>query len=318
MCPGFERTQYIPVLVATLGRGREEDRRPGPPPWTDLEGSGEADAPRAHPGQVAVHAETAAHPTGVGSVRGHRTALQPLGQLAGEQQVRQLRAAVGLETLIASLALEVVEAHAPPGGVMADRGQADDPRRRAGAQPVQEEVGQVEVAQVVDAERLLEPLRGEQAVRPRPAGVVHQHIKPVPTCEDLVGGAADGAQVGQIQRHDVDVVVPGPPGHLGRRRGRLRLVAAGQHGRGLERGHTDRRLQPDAHVGPGDDDDLASQHDGPQFEHTERARAPTERARAPTERGRVPTDPADSLLVSPPMTAEHVRHAAADDLVPAS
>ena len=39
MCPGFERTQYIPVFVADLGRGRQEDRRPGPPPGTDLERS---------------------------------------------------------------------------------------------------------------------------------------------------------------------------------------------------------------------------------------------------------------------------------------
>src|SRR5271169_5512560 len=110
---------------------------------------------------------------------------------------------------------------------------------------------------MVHTEGVLEALGGQLAVGPRPAGVVDEDVEALPTGEDVLRRLLDRRQVGQVQGHDMDVVVPGAlrdllGGDLG-----LRRVAAGQHRGGTERGHAHRRLEPDADVGAGDEDDLA-------------------------------------------------------------
>ena len=92
--------------------------------------------------------------------------------------------------------------------MVADRGDVDDRGPGAGAQPAQQQVRQGEVAEMVDAERVLEALRRCLALGPGPAGVVDQDVEAVPAGEDLVGRLADRGQVGQVERHHVDVVVP--------------------------------------------------------------------------------------------------------------
>ena len=141
--------------------------------------------------------------------------------------------------------------------VVTDRGDVDDAGRARALQPLEQQVRQVEVPQMVHAERVLEALRGELALGPRPAGVVHQNVEAPPARRDLVGRLADRRQVGEVERDDVHVVVPCALRDLLRRRLRLGLVPAGQHGRGSLLGDADRRLEPDPGVGTGDDDDLA-------------------------------------------------------------
>ena len=49
MCPGFERTQYIPVLVATSGEDARKTDVLAPRRGADLEGSDEADPHALNP-----------------------------------------------------------------------------------------------------------------------------------------------------------------------------------------------------------------------------------------------------------------------------
>ena len=75
--------------------------------------------------------------------------------------------------------------------------------------------------------------------------------------QHLVGRLADRCEVGQVERDGVHVVVPGPLDDLPGGRLGLGLVTAGQHCRRPLGRHAHRRLEADARVGPGDDDDLA-------------------------------------------------------------
>ena len=82
---------------------------------------------------------------------------------------------------------------------------------RCRLQAVEQQAGQVEVRQVADAHGVLEALRRLLALRPGPAGVVVEDVEAVPAGQDVVGRLAHRGQVGQVERDDVDVVVPGPP-----------------------------------------------------------------------------------------------------------
>ena len=133
--------------------------------------------------------------------------------------------------------------------------------RRAEQQP-----GQEEVPEMIDAERLLEVLRRLMAFRPDPAGVVDQHIEAVPSGQYVGGGGAHRRQVGEIERDHMHVVVARPscdfPGGVVS----LLLVATGQHGRRPLRRHPHGRLLSDAVVTARDDHDLALHaHDSSAF-----------------------------------------------------
>ena len=179
------------------------------------------------------------------------------GQLAGEQNVGQLGTTVGIHGGVALLALQVVETHPAPGRVVADRGEVDDPRRRALGEAGQEQPGEEEVTEMIDPERLLETLRGLLAFRPYPARVVDQHIEAVPSAQHVCGRRAHRGQVGEIERHHVHVVVARSPGDFSGGVVRFLLVATGQHGGRPLRRHPYGRLLPDAVVAARDDHDLA-------------------------------------------------------------
>ena len=126
----------MPVLPATSGDVARWTEVLAPRSGLYLEGADEPHAEAHEPVQVAVHAEAAADGAGMDGVDGYgggAVELQPLGQLAGEQDVGELRAAVGLHALVVALALEVVETHAAPGRVVTHRRQVDDTARRTGA-----------------------------------------------------------------------------------------------------------------------------------------------------------------------------------------
>ena len=108
---------------------------------------------------VTVHTEAAAHRAGMYGVDGHAGAVEAGGQLAREENVGQLGAAVGIHGGVALLALQIVEAHAAPGRMVSHRGEVDDPRRCALGDAGEEQFGQEEVPEMIDPERLLETLR---------------------------------------------------------------------------------------------------------------------------------------------------------------
>lgn len=103
--------------------------------------------------------------TWVEAVAGDAGALQPVGQLPGEQHVAQLAVAVGLEVVPGGL----TGRHVPAGSqqrevdvakAVQERGHGDHPAGRALPQSLQEQVGEQEVTQVVHAERHSEAVLG--------------------------------------------------------------------------------------------------------------------------------------------------------------
>lgn len=99
------------------------------------------------------------------AVAGDAGALQPVGQLPGEQHVAQLAVAVGLKVVPGGLSGH----HVPAGSqqrevdvakAVQECGHGDHPAGRALLQSLQEQVGEQEVTQVVHAERHSETVLG--------------------------------------------------------------------------------------------------------------------------------------------------------------
>ena len=113
------------------------------------------------------------------------------------------------------------------------------------------------MAQVVDAEGLLEALSSGLSLGPYAAGVVHQHVQSSPRLCDGGRALPDRGEVSQVQRHHMHVVVAGALPHLGGCGVGLLEVPAGENGGGTRGREAYRGLLADAAVGAGDDDDLA-------------------------------------------------------------
>ena len=77
MWPGFERTQYMPVLAATSGDVARKIEVLAPRRGLIWTGRIRRDAEPHDPGDVAVHAEAAAHPARVGGVGRDPAAVEP-------------------------------------------------------------------------------------------------------------------------------------------------------------------------------------------------------------------------------------------------
>ena len=125
---------------------------------------------------------------------------------------------------------------------------------RAGAdatQPLAQQGGQQEGAEVVDLEGLLEAVDGDPALHEHEAGVVDEDVQRVEARQQLAGGGAHGVEVRVVAGDDVQVRVAGRGGDL--RAGALaaldaatqqrdRRALAGEGQRGLvARGPSSRR-----------------------------------------------------------------------------
>ena len=64
-------------------------------------------------------------------------------------------------------------------------------RRSTGDQAVKQQVRQQERREVVERERVLQPVGGDVAVRPKPADVVDEDIQPWIRGQHVVGQAMD-------------------------------------------------------------------------------------------------------------------------------
>jgi hypothetical protein len=137
-------------------RPRDRAEQPVQPPWIfgSEAGSGHA---------------------GVQHVGGDAGALQAAGQLVGEHDVGQLGLVVGPLSGVSALALQVVEVDAThrlgPGG------DGHDPCGCARLEPVEQQVGEQERAEVVDREGVFQAVGRGVAGGPGAAHVVDQHVQ---------------------------------------------------------------------------------------------------------------------------------------------
>ena len=102
---------------------------------------------------------------------------QPAIELQREEQVGELRLAVGAPAVVAAFALEVVELHAPD--AVRSAAERHHPRGVAPLHRVNEQAGQREVTQVVGPELKLEAVGGGGARRRHHPGVVDQEVQPL-------------------------------------------------------------------------------------------------------------------------------------------
>ena len=138
---------------------------------------------------------------------------------------------------------------------VADAADRDDAGPGDRQEPVQQQTGEGEVAQVVGAELQLEAVLGVALRRVHHAGVVDQQVDAVVVGAQLLGGLAGGLQRCQVEFLQRDVGIRGAP--LNQQCGILAFVEVahreddvralfGQRGCGLE---------AEAGVGAGDDGD---------------------------------------------------------------
>ncbi len=98
-----------------------------------------------------------AHQTGVQHVSCNACARQPPRQLVSEHDIGKFGAPVGHETSVIFLELQIIEIHLY--AFMRRRRHIDYAGRSAGLQPLKEQIGQQEVAQVVEGESLFKSFR---------------------------------------------------------------------------------------------------------------------------------------------------------------
>ena len=184
---------------------------------------------------------------------GDAGALELLGEAARGEHVGQLGAAVGLHDRVAVLEAEVVEVHGPR--VVGLRRREHDAGRSALDQPVAEQRGEQEAAEVVDRERRLDAVGGQAATRANtvPALLTRTSIRSQ-VVEHVVGQPAYGVLVGEVAQQGVDaarrLLGPDPADRGGGPVGAAADEddpAAGVGGRDLARA-----LQPDAVAAAGD------------------------------------------------------------------
>ncbi|MEJ0042246.1 MAG: hypothetical protein WDM81_08530 [Rhizomicrobium sp.] len=171
---------------------------------------------------------------GMQAVGGHAAAFEAPRQLAREQDVHELRGAVGAEGAVALAELKVVEVD--PAGAVGHRSGGDDARARRRLQVGQQNIGDDEIGQVVDREGHLQPVdaflpRGEDR-----AGIVDQDV------DARLGGGdfrrdalhlGDGREVGEmggVRGRGVGGAELGE-GRVGAGRGRARSARCGRPGR---------------------------------------------------------------------------------------
>ena len=130
----------------------------------------------------------------------------------------------------------------------------------------QQQVGQREVPEMVGAQLHLEPVDGPPLGDRHHPGVVDEDIE---VAVPLRGEGAHGREVGEVEPEDL-----GRPGDRRRRGLAALLVAHGEHDVGAHPRQLPCGDEPDAAVGPGDDDRVAVEvgqvGGGPAVAHDER------------------------------------------------
>ena len=177
---------------------------------------------------------------------------EPALQLVGEQQVGQLGLTVGPEPAITPLPLQIVKVDLRPEAVV-HAADGDDPGGGRCGQPIQQQPGEREWAQVVDAELELEAVSGRGVRRVAHPGVVDQQIDPVMSGAQLLGSGPDRGQRTHVEMLNSEV---GP--RIGFADPGCRVLtpldaAHGEHDRGSTPREHPGGVEADAGVSAGDD-----------------------------------------------------------------
>lgn len=186
---------------------------------------------------------------------------QPPRELGAEEHVGQLALLVRPPRVVRPLRVEVVEVDAT-GGVR-QRREGDDAGGRGLDEPGQQQAGEEEVAEVVDAELQLEAVLGLHARAGHDAGVVDEQVDAGLRLEDLARALAHRLQVRQVEAPHHQLArarrVADARADLGRRLLGLLHVTARHHHPGPYPAQVQRRGLADARVAARDDDRLAVQ-----------------------------------------------------------
>jgi hypothetical protein len=135
----------------------------------------------------------------------------------------------------------------------------DDASGRAGAQQVEQQVGEEEVAEVVQREGVLQPVDGHPALRDHGTGVVDQDVQPVRGLLHLRGQAARGLLRGEVGAEQRQPPVPRAlPDGVQRNLASTLVPAHAEHARTAGR-QGEGGLEADSVVRPRDQGDLSSQ-----------------------------------------------------------
>ena len=123
------------------------------------------------------------------------------GELAGEEDVGQLRLPVGLPHPVAALALQILEVHRA--ALVGHGRDVHHPRLGRLTEERQQLEGELEVGEVVEGERHLHPVGREPALGEDRAGVVDEQVEPPGPVPDRAGEAADLVAGGQVGDEDL-------------------------------------------------------------------------------------------------------------------
>ncbi|CAO5192575.1 putative Endonuclease IV [Frankia sp. AiPs1] len=147
---------------------------------------------------------------------------------------------------------------ADPADVMREAAHHDDARVRGGEQTVEQQAGQGEMPEVVDAQRRVKTVLGGGRIRPHHPGIVDQQVNP-----GMLRPDPPGRRVHRPERGQVQVLHPHIGGGRAAGRGDLRAdvgggrlsqghITTGQNDGGAVPGENSRGLETEAGVGAGD------------------------------------------------------------------
>jgi hypothetical protein len=224
-------------------------------------------------GAAGLVAEARRHEAGAEAARDHAEIGQPGGELAGEQDVAQLRGAVDGERPVGFFRLQVVEIE--PSLAVRIRGGVDHARRRAGDEAPDQPGGQHEIGHVIEREGALEPVLGDGAAGEHGAGIVDQHVDARLRGGDLAADALDLLEAQQIRIVDRVAAVGRAGLDLRQRGGAARAVARHDDEARAHAGEALRGDLTDTGGGAGHDNDFAIHHGLPPPHQQHRPLAPS-------------------------------------------
>jgi len=217
--------------------------------WTARGSSAPSAVQQSLDGARVLGSERRPHHAGMQRVGGHRGALEPAGQLVGEQDVRELGLAVGPGSGVGPFGLQVFEVD-PPQGLHVG-GDRDHTGRGALLEPAEEQVGEQERREMVDSEGALEPVGGDMPGVPVPADVIDQYIDPGQALQYLAGQPPHLRLGGQVRDEHVHLAGAGGADLASRVLG-APAVPAGDREVRAHRGQAERGRPADASAAPGD------------------------------------------------------------------
>lgn len=182
-----------------LGRGGQIDRGLGP--LFRRDGGNPGQQPKEATEQPPAVSKIGLHETRMKGIDRHPMARQPPGQFAREEDVGQLRLAVGPPRAVIRRELQVAEVDlAAAMGIGRD---VNDPRGAAFQQKRQKQMGQVEITEMVEREGHFEAISVLLPLPEDRARIVHQDIQPLMLLAEGGGKLFDARLMRKIARQVV-------------------------------------------------------------------------------------------------------------------